>query len=91
MVQEHYVVVVEAEFDSEWYLTPLGFSDFRAAMQHAIGIARSWQDRADAPRICIRGDGNAGELWTVKRLLASAPLIEDRCPEVPKASAAPPT
>jgi hypothetical protein len=77
MAQGRYIVVVEAEYESEWYLTPWSFSEFGSALNHAIGIARSWQGQPDAPPIRIRADNGVADVWCIGRLLAIAPYVED--------------
>jgi outer membrane receptor for monomeric catechols len=66
-----YTVTVEADYESEWYLTPMGFATMTDALKHAAGIAKGWEGRDNTPSIWIRGAENEGP-WTVKGLLAVA-------------------
>lgn len=50
-----YLVVVDAEYQSEWYLTPLSFPTHLEALRHAAGIANSWRGRLNTPTISIKG------------------------------------
>jgi hypothetical protein len=50
-----YLVVVDAEYDSEWYLTPKRFLTHFDATRYAAGIAKAWHGRSDAPTISIKG------------------------------------
>ena len=47
-----YLVVVDAEYDLEWYLTPIRFPTHFDATRYAAGIANAWHGRSDAPTIC---------------------------------------
>jgi hypothetical protein len=71
MQLERYLVVVDAEFDSEWYLTPMSFSSHYEAFRHAYGIAASWRGLPDAPQIWIKGHGHdyLQGPWSVEGLL----------------------
>jgi hypothetical protein len=50
-----YIVVVDADYESEWYLTPMRFPTHLAAMRYAAGIANAWYGRSGAPTISIKG------------------------------------
>ncbi len=50
-----YVVVVDAEYESEWYLTPKRFPNHLGALRYAAGIAISFFGRPNAPTISING------------------------------------
>ena len=73
--RDMYLVVVEVDTDSKFYLTPWPFDDFQSAIQHAIGIAQSWQCISSAPKIRIRSTEGMDELWSVEGLAAIAPLV----------------
>jgi hypothetical protein len=63
-----YVVTTDAEYESEWFLTPMGFAEYMDALRHAAGIAKGWQGLPGAPAIWIRGAEAEGP-WSVEALL----------------------
>lgn len=53
---EPYLVVVDAEYESDWYLTPNRFPTKETAMRHAAGIAISLRGVPGAPAtISVKG------------------------------------
>ncbi len=64
-------VVIDAEYESEWYLIPKGFSTHVKALQYAAGIAKAWEDQSGVPAIWIKG-GEMEARWSVGTLLAVA-------------------
>ncbi len=75
-MHERYIVSVEAEFDSEWYLVPWVFPTHGAALRHAIGIARSWHGKRHAPFIRISSDNGDTKDWTVFGLTSVSYFVE---------------
>jgi hypothetical protein len=64
-----FIVTVDAEYGSEWYLTPWGFSTYTDALRYAAGIAKGWEGRSGTPAIWIKGAKAEGP-WSVEALVA---------------------
>ena len=48
-------MVVDADYESEWYLTPMSFATYDEALRFAACIAWDWgEPSAEAPEILIR-------------------------------------
>jgi hypothetical protein len=63
-----YIVVVEAEYESEWHHEPTRFPSYYEAIRFATGIAKSLEGKSNAPTISIRGPAHTGS-FTVEALL----------------------
>lgn len=63
-----YLVCVDAEYESEWYLTPASFSTHLEALRHGFGIAKAWENCSNAPKILIRATGDP-QAWDIQSLL----------------------
>ncbi len=69
---DRYIVSVQAEYDTDWYLSPMAFASYDAAMAHAVGIAKSWVGaKGEPPFISITDDDGRNDLWTWFGLLSA--------------------
>jgi hypothetical protein len=77
MAKQRHIVSVQAEYDSEFYLSPMAFDDFSAALFHAIGIAKSWVDSSvETPLIRIVDDKGRCDDWSLFGLISISYFFE---------------
>jgi hypothetical protein len=73
---EVHVEVIGAEYGSEYDLPRWVCRDYEAALQHAIGNAKYFEGKSDAPQeIRLLKDNCEIERWTVNELLTFAYLF----------------